>query len=60
MCERSFFIALKIISQICVQLSVRIKRKHFAFNRVRLFYFKEKLTALWRHGAKIMKKQMFQ
>ena len=58
-CECSFFIALKIISQTSVWLSVRIKRKSFVFNRMRLFYFKEKPTTPLRHGGKTIKKHMF-
>ena len=53
------FVALKIISPISVRLSVRIKRKLFVFNRVRLFYFKEKPATHLRHGSKNMKKHMF-
>ena len=45
----SFFITLKIVSQTSAWLSVRIKRKRFIFNCVRLFYFKEKPTTLLRH-----------
>ena len=59
-CERSFFIALKIISQISVWLSVRRKRKCFIFNRMRLFYVKEKLRTPLGHGGKTIKKHMFQ
>ena len=55
-CERSIFIALKIISQI----SVRVKRKRFVFNPMRLFYFKEKPTTPLPQGNKNMKKHTFQ
>ena len=43
-CELSFFIALKIISQISVWSSVGIKGKRYAFNRMRLIYLKGKQT----------------
>ena len=33
---------------------MRIKRKRFVFNRMRLFYFKEKPTTLLRHESKNM------
>ena len=59
-CEHSFFIALTIISQTSVWLSVRIKRKRLVFNRMILFYFKEKPTTPLCHGGKTMKKHMFQ
>ena len=39
---------------------MRIKRKRFAFNRIRLFYFKEKLTIPLHHGSKNLKKHMLQ
>ena len=35
---------------------MRIKRKRFVFNPLRLFYFKEKPTTPLRHGGKTMKK----
>ena len=54
------FCHTKIISQIYVWSSVRIKKKHFVFNRMRLFYFKEKPTTPLCHGSENMKKQMFQ
>ena len=56
----AFFIALKIISQISVWSLVRIKRKRFVFNRMKLFYFREKLTTPLRHGSKTIKRHMFQ
>ena len=54
--ERSFFIALKIFSKISVCLSVRIKRKRFVFNRMKLFYFKGNLASPLRHGGKTIYK----
>ena len=39
-----------------VWLSVRIKRKRFVFNHMRLFYFKGKPTTPLRHLVKNMKK----
>ena len=39
---------------------MRIKRKRFAFNRIRLFYFKEKRTTPLRHGSKNLMKHMVQ
>ena len=56
----SFFIALIIISQISVWISMRIQRKCFVFNRVRLFYFKEKTATPLRHGSKTIKKHLLQ
>ena len=41
-----------------VWLSLIIKSKRFAFNRIRLFYFKEKPTTPLRHGGKSMKKHV--
>ena len=58
--ERSIFIALKIIHQISVWLSVRIKRERFSFNPMRLSYFKGKPTTPLRHVGKTIKKHMFQ
>ena len=52
-----FFITLEIISQISIWLSVRISLS-LSFNRMRLFYFKEKSTTPLRHGGKTMKKHM--
>ena len=46
-CERSFLLHWK-------------ERKRFAFNRIRLFYFKEKPTTPLHHGGKNIKKHMFQ
>ena len=46
------------ISNFCVIISEKIKRKGFAFNRMRLFYFKGKPTAPLRHGGKTMKKHV--
>ena len=37
---------------------MRIKRKRFVFNRMKLFYFKEKLTDLLRHEDKNIKKHV--
>ena len=37
-----------------------IKRKRFVFNRMRLFYFKEKPTTPLCRGGKTIKKHMFQ
>ena len=54
------FIALKIISQIFVRSSGKIKRKRLVFNRTILFYFKEKPTTPLLHGGKTIKKHMFQ
>ena len=51
-----FFIALKIISQISVWFSVRIKRKRFVFNHMGLFYFKKKPATPLRYGSRNMKK----
>ena len=45
---------------ISVLLSVRIKRKRFAFNRKRLFYFKEKPTTPLPHESRNIKKHTFQ
>ena len=59
-CEHPFLMALKIISQISVWLSVKIKRKRLVFNHMILFYFKEKPTTPLCHGGKTMKKHMFQ
>ena len=50
----------KMISQISVWLSVRIKTKRFVFNRMRLFYFKKKPTTHLRYGGKTIKKHMIQ
>ena len=36
------------------------KMKRFVFNRMRLFYFKEKPATPLRHGGKTIKKHMFQ
>ena len=38
---------------------MRIKRKRFVFNHMRLFYCREKPTALLRHRSKSIKKHMF-
>ena len=37
---------------------MRIKRKRFVFNRMKLFYFKEKPTTPLRHGGKTTKKHI--
>ena len=51
---------MALISSISVWLSVKIKRKRFVFDRMRLFYFKEKTTTPLHHRGKTMKKRIFQ
>ena len=37
-----------------------MKRKHLVFNRMRLFYFKEKPTTRLHRGSRNMKKHVFE
>ena len=45
------------LSNFCVIISDN-KSKRFVFNRMRLFYFKEKLTTSLRYGGRTIKKHV--